>query len=87
MENLVILDMALHLPDSDGFVKIRTSRNGTIADRYVPFTQLEKWVASIREQIITSSNEQAECVHYDNCTKIKIGLDCIDCDEFKPPVG
>ena len=51
----------LYLPNTDGEIEISTLHNlSGWNTEYVSFEVLEKWVASIREQIITSSNEQAK---------------------------
>ena len=49
---------ALILPDSEGDIEIQTwTVNDELASEYVPFVVLEKWVASIRERIITNATE------------------------------
>jgi len=69
-------DTTLCFQDNHGLVEIYTCPDGQpTSSRTVSFEVLEKWVASIREQIITSSNEQAnDCIHkacniYLSCTK------------------
>ena len=58
-------DMTLIAPDNDGDVEI--SNNSV----WVSFDELERWVISIRKQIITSSKEQTKVCKYDKTYKIK----------------
>ena len=76
MKDLVInRETTLCFPDEEGDVIIDTRGEMCEHCGSVSFEKLEKWVASIKEQIITSSNEQAnDCIHkacniYLSCTK------------------
>jgi len=59
LKDLIINNNAtLHTPDSDNEVEIETwSFSGDVVSVYVPFEKLEKWVASVREQIIKDSRQ------------------------------
>jgi len=89
LEDLVLNDTTtLYTPDFDNEVEIETwSYSGDIVSIYVPFEQLEKWVASIQEQIITSSNEQAkDCAGIEAC-KHRHKPGCNKLCKFYTPVG
>ena len=57
MKDLVIDDITLYLPDNDGDVEIQIDTYDYSSSSYVLFSELEKWVFAIREQIITNAAE------------------------------
>ena len=74
-------------PDEDGEVQICLITDRDVHREYVSFEELEKWVALIREQIITSSNEQAKyCNNFRACKFYKTP-DCGNWCKNYPPVG
>jgi hypothetical protein len=89
LEELQITEhTTLFPPDSDGDIEINIDAPHQMAVEFVSFSALEKWVASIREQIITSSNEQAKCFE-GNCPE-NIYIECVNPKSkpcYKPPVG
>jgi hypothetical protein len=76
----------LHPPDEHGNVSIELwadsdGWNGAT----VSFKKLSAWVASIREQIITSSNEQAKELKCSTTCGMRLAGACSESCDFYPP--
>ena len=88
MEDLVFdNDTTLSPPDDDGDVVVYKQGESCSHLGHVPFELLEKWVASIKEQIITSSNEQATICPTCGHSTIDPQFYCDNCHGDLPPVG
>ena len=89
MEFITINRTTLSDIDSLGEVRIEICCGSSKVEAvdYVSFEKLEKWVASVRKQIIKSSNEQAKDCQICNDWDSAYGGACANCGRNLPSVG